>query len=91
VWFVSERGPHDSQLDGLRRRLESAEPPEVRNGLVICGILGAIGNAKRARPSAETFQPPMPTEWKEATARLPAGKLLEDLVELVWSESDQQS
>ncbi len=90
VWFVSMRGPQDSQLDGLRRRLESAEPPEVRNGLVICGILGAIAKAKRPIPSTQTFEPPIPTEWKQATGRVPAGKLLEDLVELVWSESDQQ-
>jgi len=90
VWFVSTRRSEDPQLDSLRRQVELAEPPEVRNGLVICGIRGTIANAKRTISPAPTFQPPIPREWKEARGRDFAGKSLEDLVELVWAESDHR-
>ncbi len=85
VWFVSERSADDDGLVRLRHKLESVEPLLVKApvGFAISGSLGG------ARPpaSTESFEPPVPPEWRSASAQLSGPvELVDGLLPLVWPD-----
>jgi hypothetical protein len=68
VWFVSSRrSSQDKSLRALRTKLEAIPPCEVHSGPVAFALCCTIAGAS-PRKDKEPYQPPMPKEWRDATA-----------------------
>jgi hypothetical protein len=88
IWFVASTaavGPRS--FEALRTKLEQAQAPEVVGGPVAVAMMAVVGGAERRLPDAQSFQPPMPEEWKDALTY--AGKpavIPDDIMDAVWPE-----
>lgn len=86
VWFVApERAPADPQLSALQRELEALSAPTVVDGPVAFALLATLGGAKRERPNAEGYRPPMPREWAAIASAHPESLIVpDDILEEAW-------
>ena len=86
VWFVSSRrSGQDKALIALRKKLETVPPCAVHGGPIAFAMRCTIAGGGPAPKEKGAFQPPMPKEWRDATAGKPV--LIPDgIFERIWRD-----
>jgi hypothetical protein len=85
VWLVTEQPPTtEVNVAALREALERVPPPPLAKGPLVLAMNGALADgAARKLGTAESFQPPLPEEWKRVMA---GANTVEEVVNRAWPE-----
>lgn len=86
VWFVSSRrSSQDKTLVALRQKLETIAPCEVHTGPIAVALRCTIGGASPPKDK-EPYEPPMPKEWRNASAGKRPVLVPDGIFEKIWRD-----